>query len=162
MRRGHELAGARREAHPLVHAVEHGDGEPGEESHALGERLPEVGIAAHGARGDAGDALADARLIAQQVDDLLVEERGVDIHDDEPRVHAGSLLCVDDPVSIALATVPRYCLAKKASAMAPGPTWVPIVAPTVPTSSWSRATSCSHRARESSMYFWSRWSERPV
>ena len=83
VRLGHELPGTRCERHACVGAVEHALVKTCEQPHAFLERLGKVKLASHGAFRDTRNALACARLVAKQVDDLLVDERGVDVHDDE-------------------------------------------------------------------------------
>ena len=76
-----ERAGSKR--HASEGAVEDAFIETRQEPDALRERLAKVEFAAHGTLGNLGDTVANARLLAEEVDDLLVDERGVDIHDDK-------------------------------------------------------------------------------
>ena len=87
--RAHKLQRAGGKCHALKGALEHALVQAGEQPHALLERLLKVKLAAHGAFGDLCHLLAYAGLLAQQVDDLLVDERGVDIHNDEACSHDG-------------------------------------------------------------------------
>ena len=89
VRRAHKLQRAGGKCHALKGALEHALVQAGEQPHALLERLLKVELAAHGAFGDLCHLLAHAGLFAQQVDDLLVDERGVDIHNDEACSHGG-------------------------------------------------------------------------
>ncbi len=47
------------------------------------ERLGEIEFAVHRACSHVGDALADAGRVAELVDDLLVDERGIHIHHEQ-------------------------------------------------------------------------------
>ena len=89
VRRAHKLQRAGGKRHTLKGALEHTLVQAGKQSHALLERLLKVQFAAHGALGDLRNLLAYAGFLAQQVDDLLVDERGVDIHNDEACGHDG-------------------------------------------------------------------------
>ena len=87
--RAHKLQRAGGKRHALKGALEHTLVQAGKQPHALLERLLKVELAAHGAFGDLCNLLAHAGFLAQQVDDLLVDERGVDIHNDEACSHGG-------------------------------------------------------------------------
>ena len=87
--RAHKLQRAGGKCHALKGALEYALVQVGEQPHALLERLLKVELAAHGAFGDLCNLLAHAGLLAQQVDDFLVDERGVDIHNDEACGHDG-------------------------------------------------------------------------
>ena len=89
VRRAHKLQRTGGKCHALKGALEHALVQAGEQPHTLLERLLKVEFAAHGALGDLCHLLAHAGLLAQQVDDLLVDERGVDIHNDEACSHGG-------------------------------------------------------------------------
>ena len=89
VRRAHKLQRAGGKRHALKRALEHALVQAGEQPHALLERLLKVQLAAHSALGDLRNLLAYAGLLAQQVDDLLVDECGVDIHNDEACSHGG-------------------------------------------------------------------------
>ena len=89
VRRAHELQRAGGKRHALKGALEHALIQAGKQPHALLERLLKVELAAHGALGDLCNLFSHAGLLAQQVDDLLVDERGVDIHNDEACSHGG-------------------------------------------------------------------------
>ena len=89
VRRAHKLQRAGGKRHALKGALEHTLVQAGKQPHALLERLLKVELAAHGALSDLRHLLAYAGLLAQQVDDLLVDERGVDIHNDEACGHDG-------------------------------------------------------------------------
>ena len=89
VRRAHKLQRAGGKRHALKGALEHALVQAGKQPHAFLERLLKVELAAHGALGDLRHLLAYAGLLAQQVDDLLVDERGVDIHNDEACSHGG-------------------------------------------------------------------------
>ena len=87
--RAHKLQRAGGKRHALKGALEYALIQAGKQPHAFLERLLKVELAAHGALGDLRYLLAHAGLLAQQVDDLLVDERGVDIHNDEACGHDG-------------------------------------------------------------------------
>ena len=89
VRRAHKLQRAGGKRHALKGALEHTFVQAGKQPHALLERLLKVQLAAHSALGDLRNLLAHAGLLAQQVDDLLVDERGVDIHNNEACSHDG-------------------------------------------------------------------------
>ena len=89
MCRTHKFQRAGGKRHALKGALEHALIQTGKQPHALLERLLKVELAAHGAFGDPRNLLAHAGLLAQQVDDLLVDEGGVDIHNDEACSHGG-------------------------------------------------------------------------
>ena len=89
VRRAHKLQRAGGKRHTLKGALEHALVQAGEQPHALLECLLKVKLAAHGALSDLCHLLAHAGFLAQQVDDLLVDERGVDIHNDEACSHDG-------------------------------------------------------------------------
>ena len=89
VRRAHKLQRAGGKRHALKGALEHTLVQAGKQPHALLERLLKVQFAAHGTLSDLRHLLAYAGLLAQQVDDLLVDECGVDIHNDEACSHGG-------------------------------------------------------------------------
>ena len=89
VRRAHKLQRAGGKRHARKGALEHTLVQAGKQPHALLERLLKVKLAAHGALGDLRYLLAHAGLLAQQVDDLLIDERRVDIHNDEACSHGG-------------------------------------------------------------------------
>ena len=89
VRRAHKLQRAGGKRHARKGALEHALVQAGKQPHALLERLLKVKLAAHGAFGDLCNLLTHAGLLAQQVDDFLVDERGVDIHNDEACGHDG-------------------------------------------------------------------------
>ena len=89
VRRAHKLQRAGSKRHALKGALEHALIQAGKQPHALLERLLKVKLAAHGAFGDLCYLLAHAGFLAQQVDDFLVDERGVDIHNNEACSHDG-------------------------------------------------------------------------
>ena len=89
VRRAHELQRAGGKRHALKGALEHALVQAGEQPHTLLERLLKVQLAAHGALGDLRHLLAHAGFLAQQVDNLLVDEGGVDIHNNEACSHDG-------------------------------------------------------------------------
>ena len=89
VRRAHKLQRAGGKRHALKGALEHALVQAGKQPHALLERLLKVKLAAHGALGNLRHLLAHADFLAQQVDDLLVDEGGVDIHNDEACRHVG-------------------------------------------------------------------------
>ncbi|CDD86086.1 putative uncharacterized protein [Collinsella sp. CAG:289] len=94
MCRAHQLERARRERHALKGTIEHFLPEACKKPHALFERLLEIDFAAHRALGDRRNLLADARFLAQQVNDFFIDERRVDIHHDEAHVGGVALLFV--------------------------------------------------------------------
>ncbi len=69
----------------LGHAIRHRDlspdglehrlGEPGERRDALAQALLEVEFAVHRAEGDLGDSLERARVLGEQLDDLVLDQR---------------------------------------------------------------------------------------
>src|SRR5690606_17462566 len=58
--------------------------EPGEQRDPLAQGALEVELAAHGGLGDLGDLVEAAGVLGEQLDDLALDEGGVDVHDDEP------------------------------------------------------------------------------
>ena len=58
-------------------------GRPGEDGDALAQRLGEVELPAHRALGDRGDLCLAAGVGREQLDDLLLDQGRVDVHDDE-------------------------------------------------------------------------------
>lgn len=79
-----KLQCAAREMQPLVHVVEHGYGQPLQQGDALAQRLLKIEFAIHGARRDRTDTGAQTRGFTQFVNDFLVDQRGVHIHDQKP------------------------------------------------------------------------------
>ena len=81
----HEVKRAVGEMRLRQHAVEHVGGQSLEKGDAFAQRLLEVDFASHGALGDARNEIPMARGFAQKVNDLLVNERGIDIHHHKAR-----------------------------------------------------------------------------
>ena len=77
-------AGAGREVDGLVDLVERRLRHALEQRDPLAQRLLEVDLAAHGPLGDLGDLGLAARVGGDHLDDLALDEGGVDVHDDEP------------------------------------------------------------------------------
>ena len=63
--------------------------EPGERRDPGVQALREVELAAHRRLGDRGDLVGPAGVLGEQLDDLVLDERGVDVHDDEPAAAPG-------------------------------------------------------------------------
>ncbi len=59
-------------------------GRPGQRRDATVQRLGEVQFAAHGGLGDLGDGRVRTDLVGQHLDDLALDQRRVDVEDDEP------------------------------------------------------------------------------
>ena len=87
--RAHKLQRAGGKCHALKGALEHALIQAGKQPYAFLERLLKVKLAAHGALSDLRHLLAYAGLLAQKIDNLLVDECGVDIHNDEACSHGG-------------------------------------------------------------------------
>src|SRR5690606_28145384 len=79
-----ELAHARRERRPGADVRERLDRDAREGRDALAQRLGEVDLTAHRPLGDLGDLGARARVVGEELDDLLLDEGRVDVHDEEP------------------------------------------------------------------------------
>ena len=87
-------AGARRQANALRRDSECVHTESGEQGHPPSEGLSEIDLTAHGALGDRGNLLEYPILGGEKVDDLVLDESQIDVHDDEPltpAVKAGML-----------------------------------------------------------------------
>ena len=85
----HQGAGAGGEAHGIAHLVEHRRGQAGQRGDPGVQALGEVELAAHGGLGDCGDLGGPAGVLGEQLDDLVLDQRGVDVHHDEPTAAAG-------------------------------------------------------------------------
>ena len=65
------------------------DRQPLEGSHPLAQAVGEVELAAHGSGGDRRDLGLATGVAGEQLDDLVLDQGGVDVHDDEPSAAAG-------------------------------------------------------------------------
>ena len=63
-----------------MHGVEHGDRQAFKQRHASPQRIAELQFAAHRAFGHLRDFLAGSGGLAQLIDNLFINERGVHIH----------------------------------------------------------------------------------
>ncbi len=72
------------EMHAMVYLIENRRGHALQQRDAGPQRLAEIQLAVHGARGHRGDAFPDARSGSQFVDDLFVDQRGIHVHDQQP------------------------------------------------------------------------------
>ena len=73
-----------RQPDPGADPVDRGLVEPGEQPDALAQRTLEVQLAGHRPRGRRRHLGPAARLVGEQLDDLVHDQRRVDVHDDEP------------------------------------------------------------------------------
>ena len=65
-------------------------GSPARQRHPLVQAGREVELAAHGPLGDRGDLLGAApACVGEQLDDLVLDQGRVDVHDDEPAAAPG-------------------------------------------------------------------------
>src|SRR5690606_16926339 len=142
--------------HPAAHRVEHRHGEPGEGRDAVAEALLEVELAVHRLEGDLGDAIARAGLVREELDHLVLDERGVDVEHDEESGHVrggafrfdprrppgerGGYSCVTcTPLPTTVMPVPVTVKPRRRSA-----SWsTPTVAPASTTTSLSRIARCT-------------------
>ena len=74
----------RRQLDLLPDLVEHLGRQPGQRRDPSVQRLCEVQFAAHGRLGDLGDRRVRADPVGQHLDDLALDQGGVDVKDDEP------------------------------------------------------------------------------
>ena len=75
-----------------AHLVHHRGVQPLQQRHARVQRLLEVQLAAHRGRRHLGDLVLAAGVRGEQLDDLVLDERRVDVHDDQalrPAVQPG-------------------------------------------------------------------------
>src|SRR5690625_334123 len=79
----HQLERPVRGHQGLAHLLEHGFLETFEQRDPGPQRLREVELAAHRGSGDLLDPVAHAGMLGDQFDDLLGEERGIDIGDEQ-------------------------------------------------------------------------------
>ena len=84
VQRPDELDGARRGAHLVQHLSEDRLRHPPQGGDTLAQRVGEVELAAHRPGGDGGHPLARAGALGDELDDLLLDERGVGVHDQQP------------------------------------------------------------------------------
>ena len=84
-----QLARARRRCDRGENVGEDGGGHSREGCDPLTQGLGEIKLAVHRARGNLGDPLARARGLGQFLDDLLADERRIDVGDDEAGCPAG-------------------------------------------------------------------------
>ena len=68
----------------LPDLLEHFGGQPRQRRHPSVQRLCEVQFASHGRLGDLGDRRVRADPVGQHLDDLALDQGGVDVKDDEP------------------------------------------------------------------------------
>lgn len=81
--------GAGGERDLLPHGVEDRRREAGQGRHPLVQALGEVDLTAHGPLGHLGDERLAPGMPSEQFDDLILDEGGVDIENDEPATAAG-------------------------------------------------------------------------
>jgi hypothetical protein len=88
--------------HPLV--------QPGQQGDPFAQGRLEVQVAAHGRRGDLGHLRGAPGPRGQQVDDLVADERRVDVHDDEPHRAPAQAAPLDGHVDLLLGRLagPRH------------------------------------------------------
>ncbi len=89
MERVDEFMCAIGEMQPFVHAIEDLCWHPSQQRHPFVQCLPEIKLAVHRPRGDGRDLVAHTHLLAEFVDHLFIDERGIDIHHKQAR-HAES------------------------------------------------------------------------
>ena len=65
----------------VMHGVEHAHGQSLEQCDTLTQRITEFDFPAHGTFGDLRYLVAAAGRLAELVDDFLVDQRGIHIHD---------------------------------------------------------------------------------
>ena len=94
----HERRRAGREAHLVAHLRQHRLGQPGERLDPLVHALGEVDLAAHGPLRDRGDLHLPAGVTRQQLDDLVLDERAVDVHHQQAASAAGETARSDGDV----------------------------------------------------------------
>src|SRR5690606_35746170 len=82
-------ARARGELQLRRHLVEHGLGQAGQHGDAAAQRLGEVQLAPHRRLGDGPDLGLGARVRGEHLDDLALDERRVDVEDDQPLAAPG-------------------------------------------------------------------------
>ena len=70
----------------VVHGVEHAHGQSLEQCDTLTQRITEFDFPAHGTFGDLRYLVAAAGRLAELVDDFLVDQRGIHIHDKQTRL----------------------------------------------------------------------------
>ena len=85
----HQRAGAGGEAHGIPHLVEHRRRQARQRRHPGVQALREVELAAHRRLGDRGHLGCPASVLGQQLDDLVLDEGGVDVHHHEAATAAG-------------------------------------------------------------------------
>ncbi len=78
-----QLQGAGGEMNGGAGPGEHGCRQALQQRHTGAQRLGEIQFPRHGAGRDPRHAVAHSRGLAQQVDDLLVDQRGVHVHDQQ-------------------------------------------------------------------------------
>ena len=75
---------ARRQLDLLADLVEHLGGQARQRRDPAVQRLGEVQLATHRGLGDLGDGRLRARAVGEHLDDLTLDQGGVDVKDDEP------------------------------------------------------------------------------
>ena len=83
LERAHQGASTRGQLNRLTHLVENGGGQTRQGLDAGAEGLLEVQLTRHGAGRHLGDLRFTAAVRREQLDDLLLDERRVDVEDDE-------------------------------------------------------------------------------
>ena len=78
-----QVSGPLGEGDLLTHFIEDGLRQTGQQSDTFGQGFGEVELAGHGAFGDVGDLVSDSGVGGDEVDDLLVDERRIDVHDEQ-------------------------------------------------------------------------------
>ena len=76
-----ELLGSGSQPHLIEHVREDGSVHSGQSAYPLPQGGGEVEFSAHRPLGDVGDLFPCARVLRDELDDLLLDERGVHVHD---------------------------------------------------------------------------------
>ena len=91
----YEFPGSSSESNGLLHVVEHRHWETLEQCDSRSQRLREVQLTAHRGLGDRANMVCNASVRGDELDNLLLDHRAVDIHDDkygcDTEGHAGRL-----------------------------------------------------------------------
>ena len=82
--RAHQRAGSRGQDQLVVHLVEGGARDAGEQGDALPQGRLEVELAAHRALGDPGDLALMPAVGGEELDHLALDQGRVDVHHDQP------------------------------------------------------------------------------
>ena len=89
LQRPHQGPGTGTEPNRRAHLVEDGCRQALEDGDALSQAGREVELTAHGRLGDGGDLCLTAGVGRQQLDDLVLDQRGVDVHDHQAATAPG-------------------------------------------------------------------------